>query len=164
MISLIAAYGKDREIGLNNNLLWHIPADLKNFVKYTKGKPIIVGRKTFESFKSPLPGREHLVLTTNKDYKYDHKQVKIFNSVQDIMSYIEEKSFPEVVVCGGAKIYDLFFPFCDLLYLSEIEWSGEADTYFTNYDLANFEVSDQKVYEETEKTPKWTFKIYKKHS
>lgn len=162
MISMIVAYGLNREIGKDNKLLWKIPEDMKKFVKHTKGKAIIVGRKTFESFGKPLPGRTHLVLTRNENYHYDHPAVKVFHSVDAILKYINDESIDEAVVCGGAKIYDLFFKFCSKLYLSEIQWHGEADTYLGHYDLSTFTCHHEEVFEKTNDTPKWLFKIYQK--
>ncbi len=162
MISMIVAHGLNREIGKDNKLLWHIPEDMKKFVKHTKGKTIIVGRKTFESFGKPLPKREHLVLTNNPDFRYDHPSVKIFHSVEAIVQYVRNERIEEAVVCGGAKIYDLFFNHCSTLYISEVDWAGEADTYLTEYDLSSFDCSYQESFDETDETPGWFFKIFHK--
>ena len=159
---MIVAHGSNREIGKDNKLLWHIPEDMKKFIKFTKGKSIIVGRKTFESFGKPLPNRDHLVLTTNRNYSYEHPKVKIFYSVEDILKYLETQQKGEVVVCGGAKIYDLFFEKCQRLYISEVHWSGQADTYLSQYDLSDFKCIEHEAFDETDKTPSWTFKIYEK--
>ena len=162
MISMIVAHGINREIGKDNKLLWHIPEDMKKFVKHTKGKTIIVGRKTFESFGKPLPKREHLVLTGNLDYRYEHPSVKIFHSVEDIIQYVRDEGIDEAVVCGGAKIYDLFFDHCTTLYISKVNWAGEADTYLSDYDLSSFSCGYEEGFQATSEAPSWVFKIFYK--
>ncbi len=138
ILSLIVAFGRNREIGLDNKLLWKVPEDMKNFVRLTKGKPIIVGRKTFESFGKPLPGRVHIVITTNRDYQYEHPDVFIVHSIKEALSYCQSLQVQETVVVGGAKIYELMLPYVDRMYLSHIDWQGDADTYFPDFDISQF--------------------------
>jgi len=161
-LSLIAAMGKNRELGLDNQLLWHIPADLKNFVKYTKGKPIIVGRKTFESFGKPLPKRLNVVITRDKTYKYDHEDVIIFHDPDEAVSYLREREIEEAVVCGGAVIYKYFMGQVDSIYLSRVDWEGKADTFFPEFNEADFTITETQEFESTEKTPFWKFEIYER--
>ncbi len=159
ILSLIVAYGKNREIGLNNKLLWHIPSDMKNFVKITKGKPIIVGRKTFESFKKPLPGRHHIVITRNHDYAYDHKDVTIVHSANEALYFAKSLAAPEVVICGGTKIYDLLLPRADRLYLSIVDWEGEADSYFPEIDESLYKVCEERDIPAKKSAPGWKFQV-----
>jgi len=159
ILSMIAAMGKNRELGLDNKLLWHIPADMKNFVKITKGKPIIVGRKTFESFGKPLPKRLNVVITRDESYQYDHENVIVFNDPDSAVAYLQEKGYEESVVCGGAVIYKYFMDRVDTVYLSTVDWEGEADTFFPALEKSNFKVSETLDHEATEKTPFWRFEI-----
>lgn len=162
ILSMIAAMGKNRELGLDNKLLWHIPADMKNFVKITKGKPIIVGRKTFESFGKPLPKRLNVVITRDRDYSYDHEDVVIFHDPKDAVTFLKEKGYEESVVCGGAIIYKFFMDEIDTLYLSRVDWEGEADTFFPEFDSTKLNISETQDFEATDKTPFWRFEVYKR--
>lgn len=160
IISLIVAMGNNREIGFQNKLLWHIPEDMKNFVKLTKGKPILVGRKTFESFKKPLPGRLNIVITRDQNYSYDHELVEIFHNYDDALKYVEELGCEEIVVCGGAQIYQDFLGRVDRMYVSFVNWQGEADTYFPKFDFKKMEIFNEAFYEQTSQTASWKFVEY----
>lgn len=162
IISLIAAIGKNLELGLDGKLLWNIPADMKNFVKLTKGKPILVGRKTFESFKGPLPNRLNIILTTNTDYKYTHENVLVFYDIEKALAYLNSKEYEEVVVCGGAEIYKYFLNRADQLYMSFVDWEGKADTFFPEFDFSSVKLCETENFEATEKSPSWTYKLFKK--
>ncbi|OIQ15577.1 MAG: hypothetical protein BM556_17860 [Bacteriovorax sp. MedPE-SWde] len=159
---MIAAMGKNRELGLDNKLLWKIPADMKNFVKVTKGKPIIVGRKTFESFGRPLPKRLNVVITRNKDYKYDHENVVIFHDPQAAVNFLKDEGYEESVVCGGAFIYEIYMNEIDRLYLSRVDWQGEADTFFPPFDEGKFKLDEEIEFEATDETPFWKYEVYKR--
>lgn len=159
---MIAAIGKNRELGIDNKLLWHIPADMKNFVKLTKGKPIIVGRKTFESFKGPLPKRLNVIITTNKEYKYEHENVVIFHDPIKAVKFLESENYEEAVVCGGAIIYEYFLPLVERFYLSKVDWEGEADTFFPKFNEEDFSVKESQFYEKIEDTPAWEFLFLEK--
>ena len=135
-LSLIAAIGKNNELGKDNELIWHLPSDLKYFRKTTSGKTIIMGRKCFESLPGILPNRTHLILTNNKEYKVEGAY--IFNNIDDILSYIKNTN-EECFIIGGGKIYELFLPYCKKLYLTEIDAESEADVFFPKFDKELFE-------------------------
>ena len=132
MINIIAAVGKNLELGLDNKLIWNIPEDLQYFKQMTTNKTVVMGRKTYESIGRPLPNRNNVVLT-RKDIKID--------GINTIKNYEEVLSMnDEVFIIGGESIYELFLPYADNLYLTEIDGSHEADTYFPYFDKELYDV------------------------
>ncbi|MGG0187742.1 dihydrofolate reductase [Bacillus rhizoplanae] len=133
MISLLVAMDKNRLIGKDNQLPWHLPADLAYFKKVTMGHPIIMGRKTFESIGRPLPGRTNIILTRNKNYEMEGCEV--IHSIDDVQK-MDEQMNEEIFVIGGAEIFKEVLPFADRLYITKIEEVFEGDTFFPeiNYD------------------------------
>lgn len=109
-------------IGVDGKLPWHLPADLKRFKAQTMGKPMIMGRKTFESFPSPLPGRRHIVLTRDASWRADGAEAA--RSVEDALSLASDG---DVAVIGGAEIFALFLPFADRIELTEVHLLPEGD-------------------------------------
>ena len=158
-LSLIAAIGKNRELGKDNDLIWHLKEDMKFFRKMTNNKTIIMGRKCFESLPGLLPNREHIILTNNKDYKVDNAIV--MNNVDDVLNYVKNTD-EECFIIGGAKIYELFLPYCDNLYLTEIDDEKDADIYFPEiaYNLYKKEIIDEKE----EENIKYKFILYRRLS
>ena len=126
-ITMIAAVGKNNELGKDNKLLWHLPEDLKFFKEQTIGKKVILGRKTLESLKKLLPGRKHLVLTHNN--LEESEWLQVFNNTDDLIEYLKGID-EEVMVIGGAKIYQEFLPYATKLIITEIEEEAPADAYF----------------------------------
>lgn len=146
ILSAIAAMAKNRVIGKNNQLPWHIPEDLKFFKEKTKGKTLIMGRKTFESLPGALPNRFHIVISTQKDYQCP-EHLKISDEMWAMASSLEEaiskaksrvSDDEEVFVCGGGETYKQSFPFLDRLYLSVIDQSYEGDAFFPEFDPTQF--------------------------
>jgi len=123
-ISIIAAIGKNNEIGLNNQLLWKSESDLEHFKQLTLGKPIIMGRKTFESLPGILPGRPHYVVSSKPIYD---NRVNRVHSIEDALLGTPSD---EVFIIGGASIYEQALPLADELHISHMNWTGEADTFF----------------------------------
>jgi dihydrofolate reductase len=132
-ISMIAAMGIDRVIGLNNKMPWHLPADLKWFKQTTLGSPIIMGRKTYDSIGFPLPGRLNIILSRNKHLKI--KGCRVVNSLDDALrlAKAEDTDSKEIFITGGSHLYDKFLPDADRLYLTLIDEKFEGDTYFPDY-------------------------------
>ncbi len=129
MISIIAAIGKNNELGLNNDLIWHLPNDLKYFKEKTMNQTIVMGYNTFVSLGRILPNRKHVVLTFEKiRLPLDVIQ---FNNLEDLNNYIKDK---DVFIIGGASMYKQFIDKADRLYLTEIDDTHEADVYFPNFD------------------------------
>src|SRR6185436_89307 len=101
MISLVAAIGKNNELGKGNDLLWKLPADMQHFIKTTTGHPVLMGRKTFESIGKPLPKRRNIVITRDKTYK--HEGVEVVHSIEEALGLLDKKE--EIMIIGGAEIY-----------------------------------------------------------
>ncbi len=125
-ISLIVALSANRVIGVDNRMPWHLSADLKRFKAITWGKPILMGRKTHESIGRPLPGRHNIVLTADPSYRAEGCSVA--HSLAEAMDLAGEAE--ELMVIGGASLYENFLPQADRLYLTLIEREFEGDTYF----------------------------------
>jgi len=130
-ISLIAAMAEDRVIGLDNKMPWHLPGDLKFFKRVTLGKPVIMGRKTYQSIGRPLPGRVNIVLT--RDNNLQIEGVSCVQTVQQALDLI--KDAPEVMIIGGATIYEQFLPQASRLYLTFIDLKTAGDTRFPDYQM-----------------------------
>lgn len=138
-LTLIAAIGKNNELGKNNDLIWHLKEDMKFFKENTMGKPIVMGKKTLDSLPRLLPGRKHLVLT-HQDIQIEG--VEIFHSKEDLMKYLENYQ-DEVMVIGGAKVYEEFISDADRMLLTEIdEECKDADKFFPQFNKEDW---NQKV-------------------
>lgn len=135
IISAIAAIGKNRELGKGNELLWHIPDDLKRFKLLTSGHPVIMGRKTFESIFArlgqPLPNRTNIVLS--RDPMWDREDVIVVHSMESAIEKGKKLDEKEIFIMGGAEIYQAALPFTDRLRLTLIEDEMEADSFFPEY-------------------------------
>jgi dihydrofolate reductase len=145
---MIAAVGKNFELGKNNQLLCHLPADLKRFKAITSGFPVIMGDKTWESLPiKPLPKRRNIVLTLDKNANYSG--CEIVHSIDDATALVEheEKAF----IVGGATIYKLFIDRIDTLYLTRIDASFDADVFFPNVDFTQWQMIEDILYEKDEK-------------
>ncbi len=130
-LSLIAAIGQNNELGLNNELIWHLPSDLKYFKKVTTGKTIIMGRKCFESLPNLLPNRKSIILTNNLKYNVDG--ALILHDKSEVLDYVKNAK-EECFIIGGGKIYELFLPYVKKLYLTEIKAESKADVFFPEFN------------------------------
>lgn len=146
-ISMIAAVGRNLELGKGNDLIWHFKEDMKFFKETTTGSSVIMGRKTFESLPKALPNRKNIVITNNSDYVADGGYV--VNSIEKALELAGDNAF----IIGGGNIYSQFLPLADKIYLTEIEDEcADADTYFPQFDkndytadfIAEYEVNDIK--------------------
>jgi dihydrofolate reductase len=132
MISIIAAIGKNRELGKDNGLLWHIPGELPRFKRITTGHPIIMGRKTYESIGRPLPNRTNIVITRDSSRTIDG--VVVVDSLeQAIVEAKKAEGNEEIFVIGGGQIFEQAIPTADKLYLTLIDQTFDADTFFPEY-------------------------------
>jgi dihydrofolate reductase len=135
-VSIVAAFGKNREIGLDNRLLWYIPEDLKRFKRLTLGHPVVMGRKTFESIVTilgkPLPGRTNIVVTRDKGWAYVGATVA--HSLEEALAKARELDKEEIFIGGGANLWEQALPQVDRLYLTLIDDAKPADTYFPPYE------------------------------
>lgn len=135
-IHLIWAQDNNNAIGVNGNLPWYIPEDLKNFKKLTLNKPIVMGRKTWDSLKyKPLPGRRNLVLST----KHKIKDIETFNNIEILIKTLKESNENCIFIIGGAEIYKLFWAVSNYLHITLISKKCKsADTFFPiKYDDLN---------------------------
>ena len=130
-ISLISAMGKNRVIGIDNSLPWKLPADMKWFREQTMGKPIVMGRKTFESFGAkPLPGRTNIILT--KDTEYQAADCIVAHSIDEAIDAAQNAA--EIMIIGGASFYTQTLPTADRLYLTEIHHEFAGDSWFPDFN------------------------------
>ena len=135
--SIIAAIGKNNELGYNNGLIWDLPNDLKFFRKTTTGKTIIMGSRTFYSLPKMLPNRTHVVLSSSNDFP---DGVIVYNNLEDLLNYYNNIN-EELFVIGGATIYREFLEYSDKLYLTEInDTFDKADVYFPNFNKDDYDM------------------------
>lgn len=130
-LSIIAAIGKNRELGKNNQLLWNIPSDMKRFRELTMGHPVIMGRKTFESIGRPLPNRTNIVVTKQQDFHPEG--VRVCESLERAVEVANSIDSTEIFIIGGAQIYGQAIDIADRLYLTIIDQSFDADAFFPDY-------------------------------
>jgi len=135
-ISLIAAMAKDRLIGVNNSLPWKLPADMQWFRKHTLGKPIIMGRKTFESFGGrTLPDRTNIIITRDKNYSVDADVVIVHNIDAALEAAANSAStVEEAMIIGGASFYEQMLERADRFYVTKVEGEFEGDAWFPEYE------------------------------
>ncbi|MCX6765545.1 MAG: dihydrofolate reductase [Candidatus Moranbacteria bacterium] len=146
-ISIIAAIAeKNRAIGKDNKLLWHIPEDLRRFKNLTTGHAIIMGQKTFESLGKPLPNRTNIVISNNPDF--NPQNVIVTRSIEESLKKAREIEKEEIFICGGGLIYRQFLLLADKLYLTIIEGNFEADTFFPDYSEFSKIVKEEKSSDE----------------
>ena len=129
IISIIAAMDKNRVIGKDNSLPWKLPEDMKRFKKLTSNKPVIMGRKTFESIGKALPNRKNIIIT--RDKKYKAQGCIVVHSVDEALKAAKENE--EAMVMGGAQIYKEFLPLANKMYLTFIDKNFEGNAYFPEY-------------------------------
>lgn len=138
-ISLVVAMSRNRVIGINNQIPWRIPEELKHFRALTWGKPIVMGRATHESIGRALPGRHNIVLTRNSDYRAAGCTV-----VENLAAAWREAAAEDVMVIGGAEVYAQTLPLADRIYLTWVDGDYEGDTFFPAYDETQWkEVSSE---------------------
>lgn len=143
--SIIAAIGKNNELGKDNDLIWRLKNDLRFFREVTTGHTIIMGRKTFESLPKMLPNRKHIVLSSSEDFP---SEVEVYKELKDLLESLKN-SEEEIFIIGGGSIYKLFINYADKLYLTEIDASyKDADTYFPTFDKDNYDKEVLKEHEE----------------
>ena len=137
---MIAAMANNRVIGLDNKMPWHLPADLQHFKKVTTGKPVIMGRKTFESIGRPLPGRRNIIITRNSEYTA--QGIEVVTTPDTALELVTTAE--EVMIIGGGNIYEQFLPKAERLYLTFIDLDVKGDTQFPDYNkVANWYVKEE---------------------
>ena len=158
-ISLILAMGRNRVIGRDEQLPWHMPADLAHFKATTLGKPILMGRKTWESIGKALPGRLNIVLTGQAGYDADGATV--VNSIDDAISLCG--SADELMVIGGAGVYQAFLPSAQKIYQTLIDEDFEGDTFFPELDEQEWHEEAREDHRADDKNPHdYSFRVLRK--
>ncbi len=138
-LALIAAMDKQQVIGYQNRLPWHVSADLKWFKAMTLGKPVLMGRKTFESIGKPLPGRQNIVISHDANYLADG--VDVVTEINAAM-FIVDSAIDEIMVIGGATIYQQTLPLAQRLYLTRLDIEVEGDTFFPEWSLNEWHLTN----------------------
>ncbi|MFJ7108083.1 dihydrofolate reductase [Pseudomonas sp. NPDC098740] len=163
-LSLIAALGENRVIGVDNSMPWHLPGDFKYFKATTLGKPIIMGRKTWDSLGRPLPGRLNIVVSRQVDLALEGAEVypSLEAAVVRAQEWANEQGVDEVMLIGGAQLYAQGMAQADRLYLTRVELSPEGDAWFPAFDLGQWKlVSNVSNPAEGDK-PAYNFEVWEK--
>lgn len=148
MITIVVAMGKNREIGVDNQLLWHLPKDLKHFKELTSGHPIIMGRKTYESIGKPLPNRTNIVISRKNDWF--EEGILIVGSIKEALKFAK-KIDENVFVIGGGTIYEQTIDLADQLEVTLVDATLDADTYFPKIEGKIWQKTQETCHEKDEK-------------
>lgn len=163
-LSLIAALGDNRVIGLDNRMPWHLPGDFKYFKATTLGKPIVMGRKTWDSLGRPLPGRLNLVVSRQPGLQLEGAEVfaSLEAAVQRAEAWAREQHVEEVMLIGGAQLYELGLPDADRLYLTRVELSPEGDAWFPEVDSAQWTLISSVPHAAVDDKPAYHFEVWER--
>ncbi len=159
-ISLIAALARNRVIGRDNTLIWHIPADLAHFKKLTHGHPIVMGRRTWDSIGRALPGRRNIVITRQQAWQADGAEPAA--SLQEALRMCAEA--PEVFVIGGARVYEAALPLAHRLWLTEIDASPDGDARFPDWPRERFLQVQREHHAAADGLPAYDFVLYERRA
>lgn len=142
---MIAAMARNNCIGVDGDLPWDIPEDMAHFRRVTKGKPVIMGRKTWESLPEavrPLPGRTNIIITRQTDYTVPDG-VLVFSDMQEAIQ--TQSTAEEIMIIGGAQIYAMGMPFADRLYITHVDRDVDGDTFFPEIDNSEWKIADERI-------------------
>ena len=164
-LALIAAVADNNAIGINNKMSWYLPGDLRYFKAVTMGKPIIMGRKTFDSLRKPLPGRTNIVITRDKDWA--HEGVKVVHSLDDAIALAEDIALingnEEIMVIGGEQIYRQAIDRADRLYLTRVYQSFDGDAFFPEINQQEWrEISRKDIQSEDDQPLTYSYLVLDK--
>jgi dihydrofolate reductase len=158
-IAIIVATDNNRLIGKDNDLPWKLSADLKYFKQVTMGKPLIMGRKTHESIGRPLPGRKNIIIT--RDQAFNADGCVVVNSIEAALAECSDAE--EVMVMGGASLYEQFLPRADKLYLTKVDAELTGDTWFPEWQLAQWtELQREDHYADEKNEFDYSFIVYER--
>jgi dihydrofolate reductase len=161
IISLMVAYSKNRVIGKDNQLLWRLSDDLKNFKRVTSGHHIIMGRKTYESIGRPLPNRTNVIITRNVDFKASGCEV--VHSLHEAIELAKNNGESEVIITGGGEIYRQALELIQKAYITEVDCEIDGDAYFPEFDFSHWNSKVTIEHEQDEKNQyNWTFYEYER--
>lgn len=159
--SLIVAMAEDNVIGINNQLPWHLPEDLKFFKRVTMAKPVIMGRKTFESIGRPLPGRQNIVITRQTDLTFEGADVvSSLESAIDLAK--QDAAIEEVMIIGGAEIYSQALNLVDQMYITHVDLNIEGDAFFPEVDWSAYELIEEEPHSAEDDKPAYKFCTYQR--
>ena len=156
-VSIIAALGKRRELGFEDQLIWRIREDLQNFKRLTTGHHIIMGRKTYESIGKPLPGRVSVVIS--REPRQSTPDCFWVNTIDAAIKLAEEHNEDEAFIIGGGQIYNESIKLADRLYLSLIDDSSRADAFFPEYENLDWSTVEETIHAKSADMPSWTYRI-----
>lgn len=137
IISMIAAMGKNRVIGKDNEMMWRLPKEWAYFKETTIGHCIVFGRKNLEAQGRALPNRTNIVMTRNKDFT--HEDCVVVNSLEAAIAYARGEGEEEVFICGGGQVYEQALPLCERIYLTVVDYEEKGEVYFPEFDESQFE-------------------------
>ncbi|MGI9548014.1 MAG: dihydrofolate reductase [Flavobacteriaceae bacterium] len=161
IITMIAAAGENNALGKDNDLLWHLPDDFKRFKNMTTGHKIIMGRKTFESFPKTLPNRTHIIITRDRHYTTEYAECIVVHSLKEALNELtpEDSAF----IIGGGDIYALALDITDVIELTRVHESFEADTYFPTIDETRWQLIREEYHPADERhSYSFTYLTYKR--
>lgn len=161
-LAMIAALAENRVIGIDNRLPWHLPADLKHFKALTLGKPIIMGRKTWDSLGRPLPGRLNLVVSRQASLQLEGAEVftSLDAALQRADAWAREEEAEELMLIGGAQLYAEALPVAERLYLTRVALSPAGDAHFPEVDESRWHLASSIEHEATAETPAYAFEVW----
>ena len=149
VVSFVVAYGRGRVMGKDNAIPWRAPADVRHFRDITRGKPVVMGRRTFESIGRPLPDRLNIVLTRDPGFRAEG--CRVARSLTEALALAGDA--PEVMVIGGAQVFAALFPTADRLYITEIDADFDGDTYFPEFDRTEWREIERRAHPPEEGDP-----------
>ena len=163
-LSLIAALGENRVIGVDNSMPWHLPADFKYFKANTLGKPIIMGRKTWDSLGRPLPGRLNLVVSRQTGLQLEGAEVfaSLDAAVARAQAWAVEQGVSEVMLIGGAQLYTQGLADADRLYLTRVGLSPEGDAWFPEFDQSQWTLVSNEPHAAEDGKPAFSFEVWER--
>ena len=163
-VSLIVAATRNQVIGLDNQMPWHLPADLRYFKQRTLGMPIIMGRKTWESLGRPLPGRLNIVITRQADIALEGAEVfaDLDAAIERGQEWAAQQGVDEVMVIGGGQLYQQALTLAQRVYLTRIELELDGDTYFPVLDAQLWQKTDAQTHPAQEQEPGYTFEVWQR--
>lgn len=157
MIIMIAATAENNALGKNNDLVWHLPDDFKRFKELTSGHHIIMGRKTFESFPKLLPNRTHIIITRQKNYQPEH--CIVVDSIEKALEFVPEDE--DAFIIGGGEIYKQALEYTDIIELTQVHDSFDADTYFPEINPDDWQLVEEEYHPKDEKhSVDFTYQTY----
>ncbi len=147
LISIIVAMDRNRLIGNNNQLPWHLPADFAHFKSVTMGKPIIMGRKTYESIGKPLPGRTNIVLSRNTETQFEG--TVCVSNFEDAVAVVPDVK--EIMIIGGSTIYEMLLPIVNRMYITYVDAEFKGDAWFPEFNESQWQEKESLVRSADEK-------------